>query len=372
MRILILNWRDPNNPKSGGAEIVTMEHAKAWVLKGHHVTWFTSMYKGGHHRTMSSGVEIIRKGNSLTVFLWACLFYLFSGVSFDVIVDEIHGLPFFTPLYVRRPIVVFIHEVANEIWDIMYPTPVNILGKMIERLYLRLYRHFYFWTDARQTINDLVRFGIDRSKCIAIPCPPTSSAITSLPKKAKEPTFIFVSRIVKMKGIEDVIDAFVQIANTIENAKLWIIGTGEPTYVRDIKRRIALYHVSHRISFFGYVSQKKKLTCMRKSHILLHASIKEGWGLVVLEAASQGTPSVVYNVSGLSEVVKHNSTGIVTESSPSALAAAAITLYQDNRMYNLYQKNGIVWAKSLRWKDATKQSLTLLTNVYETRTITNY
>ena len=33
MNILILNWRDPKNPKSGGAEQVTMEHAKAWVKK---------------------------------------------------------------------------------------------------------------------------------------------------------------------------------------------------------------------------------------------------------------------------------------------------------------------------------------------------
>src|SRR3989344_1247979 len=41
MRVLILNWRDIKNPKSGGAEIVTLEHAKYWVKRGHNVTIFT-------------------------------------------------------------------------------------------------------------------------------------------------------------------------------------------------------------------------------------------------------------------------------------------------------------------------------------------
>src|SRR5437879_3318402 len=47
MNILILNWRDSKNPLAGGAEIVTLEHAKAWVRAGHHVTWFTSFVPPG-------------------------------------------------------------------------------------------------------------------------------------------------------------------------------------------------------------------------------------------------------------------------------------------------------------------------------------
>ena len=105
---------------------------------------------------------------------------------------------------------------------------------------------------------------------------------------------------------------------------------------------------------------------MKKAHVLLHASIKEGWGLVVLEAASQGTPAVVYDTHGLSEVVKHKKTGIViSDNSPEALAREAVWLYQHQDQYQEYQKNGIAWVKSLRWKDMTNISLLLLTRAYE-------
>src|SRR3990170_217949 len=117
MNILILNWRDTKNPKSGGAEVVTLEHAKAWVKKGHWVTWFTSEFENEKKTEKIDGINIVRRGNFLTVYLHAPFFYLFSGNKFDVLIDEIHGLPFFTPIYARIPKIAFIHEVAREIWD---------------------------------------------------------------------------------------------------------------------------------------------------------------------------------------------------------------------------------------------------------------
>jgi len=144
MNILILNWRDLKNPKSGGAEIVTMAHAKSWVKRGNNVTWFTSHFTGAKEKETINGVEIIRRGNVITVYIYAFLHYLFHKDKYDFIIDEIHGLPFFTPLYTKKPTIVFIHEVAKEIWDYMYPFPINILGKWIEPLYFTLYKHAYF------------------------------------------------------------------------------------------------------------------------------------------------------------------------------------------------------------------------------------
>ena len=94
MNILILNWRDVKNPKSGGAEIVTLEHAKYWVKKGHNVTWFTSSFKGAKREEILNGIKIVRYGNFITVYLFAPFYYLFSKTKFDIIIDQIHGLPF--------------------------------------------------------------------------------------------------------------------------------------------------------------------------------------------------------------------------------------------------------------------------------------
>ena len=162
MNILIFNWRDPKNPKSGGAELVTMEHARRWAKKGNTTTWFTSSFVGGLQEEVIEGVKFIRRGNEYTVFIHAFMWYVASIQKFDIVIDEIHGLPFFTPLYVRVPKVAFIHELALEIWDHMYPFPVNIIGRFTEQMYFYLYKKIPFWTDAKSVLEELVHMGVPR------------------------------------------------------------------------------------------------------------------------------------------------------------------------------------------------------------------
>lgn len=369
MNILILNWRDPKNPKSGGAEIVTMEHAKAWVKNGHKVTWFASKFPKSKKQEIIDGVNIVRRGNSVSVLLRAPFFYLFSKNKFDIVIDEIHGLPFWTPFYVRKPKIAFIHEVADKIWDYMYPFPVNVIGKLIESFYFKLYKKEKFWTDADSTIEDLVnKHGIKRYNCVVVNCPIGNKVLDYIPSKEKNPTFIFVSRLVKMKGIEDVLGAFGYILKEFSNANLWIVGDGGRDYIKKLKKNIDSCGINDRVKFFGRVSEEKKLELMGKAHLLLHASIKEGWGLVVIEAASQATPSVVYNVAGLRDSVKNGKTGtVLCENSPREMAKEGVKLIKDKKKYKEYQKNCLEWAKSLTWEKAAKQSGALLNEVLKSK-----
>lgn len=361
MNILILNWRDIKNPKSGGAELVTFEHAKSWAEKGNHVVWFSSKFPEAKNSEIISGIHIVRKGNIFTVYFYAAFYYLFSGHQFNVVIDEVHGIPFFTPFYVRKLKVAFIHEVAEEIWDSMFSFPFNIIGKLIESLYLWLYKDIFFWTDAQSTIDELVGHGIDRKKITAIPCAIANDVLVSFPQKEKKPTFIFVSRLVKMKGIEDVIRAFQIILAEKKDANLWIVGSGDKQYLRQLKDMVSRFKMQDKVVFFGHVSDRKKLHLMRRSHMLLHASIKEGWGLVVVEAASQFTPSVVYNVSGLRDSVKNNQTGIiVSQNNPLQLAKKALNLLEDNSKYKKLQHGGAAWARSLNWNTITRESLDMI------------
>lgn len=106
MKILILNWRDIKNPSSGGAEILTHEVANRLVKWGHQVTQFSSSFPNCLPEEKIDGVKIIRRGHPdaryllKSVHFFAFWYYLkkFRG-KFDVVIDEAHGLPFFTPLY---------------------------------------------------------------------------------------------------------------------------------------------------------------------------------------------------------------------------------------------------------------------------------
>lgn len=361
MNILLLNWRDINNPKSGGAEIVTYYHAKAWVKAGHNVWWFATRFEKSLPQEIIDGITIIRKGNILTFVFYAMFFYFFSKIPFDIVIDEIHGIPFFTPLYVRKPKIVFIHEVAQEIWDYMYPFPINYVGKFLETFYLPLYNKIPLWTDAPSTIEELKQFGFTKKNCFAIPCPITNKTVTKLPIKEKEKTFIFVSRVVRMKGIEEVIKAVAFIHKEDPRIKLWIVGKGEKKYVAKLKHMAKEYGIEKNVIFFGSLSEKEKLSLMGRAHLLLHASVKEGWGLVTVEAASQGTPSVVYNVAGLRDSVKNNVTGIVlSKNSPQDMARSVLSLLSDKSKYRKFQVGGMLWAKHYTWDDATRQSLQLI------------
>jgi glycosyltransferase involved in cell wall biosynthesis len=303
----------------------------------------------------------------MSIYIFAFFFYFFSGVKFDIIIDQIHGLPFFTPLYSRVPIIAYVHEVAGEIWDYMYPFPINVLGKFLETFYLPIYKKVPFWTNSTSTVEDLEKNGIPSKNCTVIVCGNSTKVLKKLPKKEKEITYIFVSRVVRMKGIEEILKTFGFIHKENSQAKLWIVGKGDEGYVQKLKEMTKDYYIEKNVIFWGSVSNEQKLLLMGRAHILLHASIKEGWGLVIIEAASQGTPSVVYNVSGLKNSVKNGKTGIVLDvNTPQEMARQAVLLTRDKKRYSGMQKSGLVWAKSLTWDKAIRQSVDFIERVVST------
>lgn len=361
MNILLLNWRDPHNPLSGGAEYVTFEHAKGWVKQGDTVTWFASLYRGAPSEEILKGVRIIRRGSSVSVFFYAMLYYLFHKNEVDVIVDEVHGIPFFAVLYAGAPVVLFIHEVAGEIWDVMYPKSIGVVGKLLERYYLYLYRKNLVWTDAQSTVDELENLGVSKALCHAIACPIANNPTNHKPVKEKELTCIVVGRMVRMKRVEDVIVAFADVVNTFPLSKLWLVGGGDQTYIASLKMLVNKYNFSKHVVWYGKILEKEKISLLSRSHILLHTSIKEGWGLVVLEAASQYTPSIVYGVAGLVDTVKDWKTGIIIPScTPRDLSKQVIALYSNKTIYTRMQSNAHTWSGSFRWEAVITQSRALL------------
>ncbi len=118
MNILILSWRGIGHPNAGGAEIVTHEHAKGWVKAGHQVILFTSYFPDAKREEVIDGIEIKRYGRQMLGVQWEAFKWYLFGVhcKFDLVIDQFHGIPFFTPFYVRSKKIAFIHEVAKEVW----------------------------------------------------------------------------------------------------------------------------------------------------------------------------------------------------------------------------------------------------------------
>lgn len=353
--ILIFNWRDIKNPEAGGAEVFTHEIAKRLVRSRHKVTLFTSRFPGARRKEIVDGVEIIRKGNRLTVYYQAYIYYKkdLKG-KFDVVVDEINGnLPWFTPVYIKEKKVAIRHQVefsgiANLRDSVLYyelPLPLSVFLYLFEYFYLTLYRlmRIPMITVSDSTRKDLLALGFTERDISIVPDAISFRPLKVVPKKEACPTLIYVGRLAKSKGIEHAIGAHRLVRKKFRDAKLWVVGDG---YMRKrLERRR-----NDQIIFFGRVSEAKKQQLMRKAHLLLVPSVREGWGIVVIEANACGTPAVGYNVPGLRDSIKNGRTGfLVKQQNIEALADAIIEILKNGELREKLSKGALEWSRKFSW-----------------------
>ena len=355
MKILIFNWRDIKSPYAGGSEVFTHEISRRLVKWGNEVTLFTSEFPDCKKKEIVDGVEVIRSGNRYKVYLEARRYYKkwFKG-KFDVVVDEINTIPFFTPLYVKEPIVVVIHQLCREIWFYETKFPVNVSGYVIEPLYLRLYKKIPAITVSESTMQDLLNYGFEDVRIVrdAINCKP----LDSIPEKEKNPTLIFVGRLKNSKRVHHIIKAFSLVKKQKTNARLWIVGDGDRDYKQKLRKLVKENKLEDSVTFFGFVDERKKYELMKRAHAIVLTSVREGWGIIVIEANAMGTPAIAYDVHGLRDSVKHGYNGLlVKDGDVEALVNAIINLLEDDKLRDELSRNAIKWAEQFSWDESAKK-----------------
>lgn len=307
MNILILNWRDPKNPKSGGAEKLNMHILKPFIERGDEVVWYAMSVKGLPKQEVYKGITIIRYGNPFThLFAWPWFYWTKKFGNIDFIIDSIHGTGYMSSLIAPKvKKIILICEVAQNIWDEMYPFPINVLGKLWEKVMFKFYRNNKFWTISQSTKKDLTTFGVPSKNVEVLPMGFDAVDLGKLPPKYKNPTALFVGRLAEMKGIKDAIKAIAEVnKNAAEKWELNIIGRGEDAYEKELRRLVSDLGLKNEVHFLGFVDEKMKFEEMAKAWVLIVPSSREGWGMIVPEANYVGTPAIGYAVPGLSEVLE--------------------------------------------------------------------
>ena len=317
MRILIFNWKDIHNPIAGGAEVFTHEVAKRWVEWGHEVTLFCARFPGAPERETVDGVRIIRRGGRFGVYREAPRFWRAEGEgTFDVVIDEVNTRPFLTPRFVHdTPIVCLIHQLAAEVWHEEMPPVISHIGRYwLEPRWLRMYRDIPIVTVSASTESDLRRLGFE--DVTVVPEGLSIEPLAEVPEKEPVPTMLFVGRLVNTKRPDHAVRAHALVRKQIPDARLWVVGDG---YMRKKLERMAATGVT----FFGQVSEDEKYRLMSRAHVLLVPGVREGWGLVVIEANAMGTPAIGYDIPGLRDSVQEGVTGVLVAPTSIALGGAA-------------------------------------------------
>ncbi|MEU4221298.1 glycosyltransferase family 4 protein [Actinoplanes sp. NPDC026623] len=314
MRILVLNWRDLTHPAAGGAEVYTEQVLRRWARAGHEVTLFAAAVAGQPAAEIVDGYRVVRAGTRFTVYREARRWWQRYGRGrFDVVIDETNTVPFHAHEWVDdgARTVALVHQTCEEIWHHNAPPVVAHLGRhLLEPGWLRRLAGSPILAVSDSTRDALARFGARDVTVV----PEGYEPPAVLPTSAKEtrPTAVFCGRMVSYKRPWDVIKAVQLVRREVPDLRLWMIGGGP------LLERLRA-GAPEGVEFLGRVPEEVKHDRMARAHVHLATSVREGWGLVVTEAAALGTPTIAYDVPGLRDSTRAAG-GVVVPPRPQELA----------------------------------------------------
>jgi glycosyltransferase involved in cell wall biosynthesis len=346
LKILFFNWRCWLNPAMGGAEVFTREILKRWVEAGHDVTLFTSEFPDCKKEENLDGVRVVRSGGRFSVYRAAKKFYAnrFRAEDFDVVVDEINTQPFFTPKFVNNGerVVALIHQLAREYWFYETPFPISHIGyHYLEKKWLKSYLEVPTVTVSESTRQNLIDLAFKR--VFMVPEGLNFKPLKAVPETPVKPIVVYAGRLKRAKRPDHAVKAFSIVKSKVPDAELWVLGDGP--FRKKIEKM-----AGKGVQFFGSLPNEKRRDLIKKSSILVNPSVREGWGLNVVEANALGVPSVAYDVGGLRDSVKDGVTGILVDSGNiEAMAAAIVRVLQDEALRNLLSENALKYAKVFNW-----------------------
>jgi glycosyltransferase involved in cell wall biosynthesis len=311
-RVVFLVWRDTRHPEGGGSEVYVEHMARHLARLGHDVTVCCAAHPGAPDDEVIDGVRFVRRGGRLSVYLHGLGYLLRAGRRADVVIDVQNGLPFFSPLVRRRRrTIVLVHHVHREQWQMVYPGWRGRLGWWLEsRLAPRINRGRPYVTVSRASADELSALGV-RATDITIVHNGVDLPRTDPTPRAPRPTVTVLARLVPHKQVEHALHAVAKLAVEVPELGLDVIGDG---WWRDhLTTRCEELGIADRVTFHGHVSAEERDTLLDRSWVMLAPSVKEGWGLAVIEAAAHGVPTIAYgSAGGVRESVLDGVTGHLT------------------------------------------------------------
>jgi glycosyltransferase involved in cell wall biosynthesis len=341
----------------GGAEVFTHEVAKRWVEAGHEVTLFTSEFPNCKKEEVLDGVRVVRSGGKFSAYRRAKKYYreLFSKEGYDVVVDEINTRPFFAPKFVNRgeKVVALIHQLAREYWFYETPFPVSYIGyRFLEDRWLRNYVDIPTVTVSESTRRDLLDLGFKRVFVVSEGL--NFKPLAEVPEKEAHPVVVFVGRLKRAKRPDHAVRAFRIVKEKIPEAEFWILGEG--SFRRDLELM-----AGDGVRFFSGLSDTERRELVGRSWVLVNPSVREGWGLNVIEANALGTPCVAYDVAGLRDSVRNGFTGILAkDSNEQRLGDAIIRVLSEKKFLCGLGKNALRFARRFTWDKTAERLLNII------------
>lgn len=360
IRVLVLNLRDIANPSAGGAEQHLHALFRRLAARGHQVTLYCGGYRGARWQETIDGIEIHRRGNRFTTAVWSTIKYLRHRDDFDVIVDYTGQLHFLTPLYVRQPRAAVALHVVGDVYRNDLPFPTGQLLAWWETFSLA---HFYgkerFIAISKSTADELTANGVQPGQIQTIYCGRHEPIPQPSEPKTSHPSLLYYGRLKRYKRVDMLVKALVEIRREVPETHLHVVGAGSE--LENLRRLARHLGCGDAITFHGYLPNAERWNVVASCWVNVMPSLKEGWGLTVLEAAQCGVPTVASRVAGLRDAILEGETGELFEREDAGeLVRKVAGLLRDGAKREALGARAREWSNSFSWDSASEELERLL------------
>ena len=372
MKILIFNWRDITHPQAGGAEKYIHEIGRR-LAKGHEVTLWCGKYEGCKESEEIDGINVIRSGSKMRIGVFDPTIYVHAGLDyvrklreemFDVVVDSMSGLPFFTPLFTRKPKVAILYHSVKGIFFKEVSFPAALVSYLGEQAISMIYKNVQFITISESSREELISLGLSPSKIAIIYSGVDSSLFSRNYEKSDYPHIIYFGRLKRYKRLDLLIRAMKTLIKEVPDAKLTIAGSGDAE--NELMALVNGLGLESSVTFSGFIDEEEKAELLGSAWVFVTPSSKEGWGITVIEANACRTPCIAYDVPGLRDSVVDGKTGLLVERGDvRVLAEAIVKVLEDGELRKRLGENALKWAEKFSWDRSAEEFMKVMEGVLD-------
>lgn len=366
MKILLFNWQCIRNPLGGGAEVHMHEIFRRIVDMGNKVTLYCCTHPDLPSDEVIDGIEIHRRGKrEIFNFLVPKIYKSVQNDGYDIVVDDINKIPFYTPLFVKKhPILAISHHFFGR----SIFRQASLIGALYvvaaEKMVDFVYKRTRFSVVSQSTLDEFVARGFDPRNFTIIHNAYDKEKFSVPHRKVQLDKFriAYFGRLKKYKSIDHLFYAFARLIEKYPFLQLEIIGRGD--FEPDLRALSKKLNIEEKTIFYGFVSDSEKVRILSEVDLVVNTSAKEGWGITNIEANAVGTPVVCANVPGLRDSIKNNESGLLYEyGNIDDLVNKIEQIIQNPELQKMLSDGAVRWANSFSWDKSADEMMNLLNQV---------
>jgi len=369
LRIALFNWRSVLSSNAGGAEVHLYEIFNRIAEKNqvYLIASCNNMRVTKNELTIGNlhVFHITRKELLYPLFSLRLLPRVLTR-KFDIIIEDDSKVPIIWPLIMSRllsmPFVLIIHHVHGKTLFEEFPSTVAYVVYLYELTMLKLYAHFnpYVVTVSESTKKELKTLGFQEDKISIVYNAVSKPSSEPGRVKSSDPLVVYVGRVKTYKRLEHLVQAI----KNVPQARLAIAGKGDKKVYANLVVLVRELGLESRVKLIGEVTEEEKRSILQEAWVYVATSMKEGFGICVLEAQAYGVPVVAYNVHGLSESVKNGCSGLlVSDCDIDGLSKAISVLLQDQALRERLSRGAVEYSGYFNWTRSAREFLHLIDQI---------